>query len=126
VKVERWEDHDQLVEGQLVADASGKLWLVRQPKPTDGDDRVQTWLCHFSDEYAFVMNAELSGGRRGVYALGDDAPFPLTTVHVVPDESAVVLPPCEVCGFAAWPEGGAHAARSIHMRQHEREGAGGG
>jgi hypothetical protein len=32
----------------------------------------------------------------------------------------VVLPPCEVCGFSDWPEGGMHAARSIHMRQHER------
>lgn len=36
----------------------------------------------------------------------------------------VVLPPCEVCGFKAWPEGGMHAARSIHMRAHERRAAG--
>ena len=33
-----------------------------------------------------------------------------------------VLPPCEVCGFSTWPAGGMHAARSIHMRGHERNG----
>lgn len=34
-----------------------------------------------------------------------------------------VLPPCEVCGFSTWPPGGMHAARSIHMRAHERNKA---
>jgi len=36
------------------------------------------------------------------------------------EEESVPLPPCEVCGFSDWPEGGMHAARSIHMRQHVR------
>ena len=35
--------------------------------------------------------------------------------------SQVALPACPVCGFADWPEGGMHAARSIHMQTHERE-----
>lgn len=38
------------------------------------------------------------------------------------EEASVVLPPCEVCGKADWPAGGMHAARSIHMRTHERAG----
>lgn len=33
----------------------------------------------------------------------------------------VTLPPCEVCGFDGWPDGGMFA-RSIHMRAHERRG----
>lgn len=33
------------------------------------------------------------------------------------------LPPCEVCGFSSWPAGGMAAARSIHMRAHERNKA---
>jgi hypothetical protein len=36
------------------------------------------------------------------------------------DAVVVELPACEVCGFSNWPVGGMHAARSIHMRQHER------
>ena len=34
----------------------------------------------------------------------------------------VAPPPCEVCGASDWPVGGMHAARSIHMRAHERRG----
>lgn len=41
---------------------------------------------------------------------------------VVAVRGGVVLPPCEVCGFSTWPAGGMHAARSIHMRGHERNG----
>lgn len=35
-------------------------------------------------------------------------------------DATVRLPPCEVCGFSAWPVGGMAAARSIHIREHER------
>ena len=41
-------------------------------------------------------------------------------IGVAAIEAAVVhLDPCEVCGFEDWPEGGMHAARNIHMRDHE-------
>jgi hypothetical protein len=30
------------------------------------------------------------------------------------------LPPCPVCGFGDWPEGGMHAARNIHIRSHDK------
>ena len=39
-----------------------------------------------------------------------------------PGDAVIQLAPCEVCGFRDWPEGGMHAARSIHMRAHERQG----
>ena len=48
-----------------------------------------------------------------------------TPADVGPDLVAaggVTLPPCEVCGFDGWPDGGMFAARSIHMRAHERRG----
>ena len=80
--IERWEDHDQLQDGQLVTDAEGKLWKVYKYKSLS-DGHVETWLQHWSDEYAFEMGGDSSEG--GVYALGDDAPFPLTTVRVVPE-----------------------------------------
>jgi hypothetical protein len=32
---------------------------------------------------------------------------------------------CPVCGFDNFPEGGMHAAYSIHMLDHERKGEGG-
>jgi hypothetical protein len=34
------------------------------------------------------------------------------------EDEQPLVPPCEVCGFSDWPEGGMHAARSIHVRQH--------
>lgn len=37
----------------------------------------------------------------------------------------LVLPPCPICGFDSWPEDGMHAARSIHLRVHERQFSGG-
>lgn len=32
----------------------------------------------------------------------------------------VTLPPCPLCEFGDWPEGGMHAARSIHIHDHLR------
>jgi uncharacterized membrane protein YcjF (UPF0283 family) len=34
----------------------------------------------------------------------------------------VILPPCPVCGWGDWPEGGMHAARYMHLNAHERRG----
>ena len=100
MRIERWEDHNQLVEGQLVTDAAGKLWKVHKYTSSRADGHVETWLCHFSDEYAFCMGVGYVGpDRPKVYALGDDAPFPLTTVKVVPqdDEPTRMSTMC-VCG----------------------------
>jgi hypothetical protein len=52
--------------------------------------------------------------------LGVSGPAESDERRFVRSSSMDGLPPCEVCGFSAWPEGGMHAARSIHMRQHER------
>lgn len=94
--IERWEDHDQLQDGQLVTDAEGKLWKVYKYKSLS-DGHVETWLQHWSDEYAFEMGGDSSEG--GVYALGDDAPFPLTAVRVVPDvEPWSLISTMCVCG----------------------------
>jgi hypothetical protein len=41
----------------------------------------------------------------------------LVLAHV---KGRVVLPPCPICGLADWPEGGMHAARSMHLNAHER------
>jgi len=35
------------------------------------------------------------------------------------DPLAPLVPPCPICGFGDWPEGGMRAARSIHLRAHE-------
>lgn len=70
MKIERWQDHDQLVEGQLVTDAAGNLWKIAKFQD-------ETWLL------PYVPFSSL-----GTSALGDDAPFPLTVVKVVPVEDA--------------------------------------
>jgi hypothetical protein len=38
--------------GAIVVDAGGEAWLVTK----HGGD--ETWLCPFSDEYAFTINAD--------------------------------------------------------------------
>lgn len=170
MRVERFEQAHQLADGQLITDAAGYLWKIH--KYDTGGAAGETWLMHFSDEYAFWVRP--SGET---HALGNDAPLPWTTVKVVPDADGhldammreqerlslarvrrladrvpdatglmfdledirsvlscldrllnhddlprPVLDPCPVCGFADWPEGGMHAARSIHLRAHERAG----
>jgi hypothetical protein len=83
MKIDRYEDHGQLQAGQLILDNDGKLWRVA--KYRFGGDPEETWLEHFSDEYAFMMrNLPPDIGNSG-QALGDDCPLPLTVVKVVPE-----------------------------------------
>lgn len=113
MKVERFEQAHQLADGQLITDAAGALWKV-----CHGSGKEHTVLCGVGgDEQARIIKA---AGETQVY--GDEAPLPWVTVKVVPDDGLrrPVLDPCPVCGFGDWPEGGMHAARSIHMRAHER------
>lgn len=71
-----------------------------------------------------VRATELGDGRFMVEAWQGrpacDGPWAYGVIR--PGLSRPVLDPCPVCGFADWPEGGMHAARSIHMRAHERAG----
>lgn len=75
--IQRYEDHGQLQDGQLVTDGDGKLWRVSKHSFSGGPE--ETWLEHFSDEYAAWLT------DRGVAGPGrNDAPLPLTVVMVVP------------------------------------------
>jgi hypothetical protein len=108
MKVERFADAHQLTDGQLITDADGNLWKVFRPEPGG-----RMWLYEQGDTGVSSFEATDPG---------DDAPLPWSTVKVVPDDDLPrpTLDPCPVCGKADWPEGGMHAARSIHLRAHER------
>lgn len=54
-----------------------------------------------------------------IWPVADRRPRWQCAVSARPGPRSVVLPPCPVCGFENWPEGGMHAARSIHMRGHK-------
>lgn len=89
MKVERFEQAHELTDGQLVTDAAGELWKI-----TKYHD--ETWLMHFSDEYAFTVKSD-----GGTHAHGGDAPLPWSTVKVVPDrvgEGASCSTMCGGCG----------------------------
>ena len=54
-----------LPEGTLVEDATGRVWEVNKV-------RGETWLCPFSDEYSFEIQADGT-----TYALGDTPALPI-------------------------------------------------
>lgn len=74
-------EHHRLSEGDLVRAANGELLKVTKHRRYDDYDKtgpVETWLEHWSDEYAIWLTDD------GMHDNGEVNIFPLTVVDVVP------------------------------------------
>lgn len=64
MKIETWQQCHELRDGQLVVDAEGEIWRITKPgaagKPGSQWFDGETWLQHFSDEYATIIRKDFS------------------------------------------------------------------
>lgn len=72
-------EHHRLSEGDLVRGASGELYRVTRPRRLGATQPVETWLEHWSDEYAITMD-----DSRCRVTSEDEPLFPLTVVQTIP------------------------------------------
>lgn len=79
-------EHHKLADGQLVTDASGQLWRVSKHQFPRGQGSVETWLEHWSDEYAVWLTDD----RVACLSPSDEPLFPLTVMRVVPEPAGRV------------------------------------
>ncbi len=79
-------EHHRLADGQLVQDASGRLWRVSKHQFLRGQGPVETWLERWSDEYAVWLTDD----RVACLSPSDEPLFPLTVVQVVPEPAGRV------------------------------------
>jgi hypothetical protein len=72
--IESYADLLELPAGTVVQDADGNVWCVKK-------HQAETWLCPFSDEYAFIV-------RDGsTHAHGDEPALPITFTTLVSTEA---------------------------------------
>lgn len=64
-----------LAEGTVVHDAAGNVWCVKKYRYRE--EAPETWLCPFSDEYAFTVKADGSTD-----ALGNQPKLPITVTNL--------------------------------------------
>lgn len=80
MKIERWQQCHQLPKGQLVVDADGEIWRITKYKD-------ETWLEHFSDEYATVIKPDGTVPHQST----DNAKLSLTAVKTAPVDADTTL-----------------------------------
>lgn len=66
--MDEYQELHALDSGAIVVDRDGEVWLVTK-------HRDETWLCPFSDEYAFEIKADGS-----TEAVGHAPPLPIREV----------------------------------------------
>lgn len=66
----------QLPSGTLIRDSSGEVWQVtKYINRVRPDQPEETWLCHFSDEYAFIVRQD------STHAHGNQPSLPMKTIQ---------------------------------------------